>query len=341
MKKFLKKVIILFFSVAMFVAAFCVYMDPYNIFHASWIRDNGVEPNKNYIKTKYILDNPDKYDAFVFGSSRVGYIHMEGINEFHAYNMTYSEGTPHEIYDTLCVFIENEIIPKKIFVGVDSLSYTIDPEVHKTQGLSALYNMSKEDPYNFYKLYFDPAVCFEAYTTVTLQHMFDDEVVRKFYEYGWSGDYGDDKSSYDFNHLYPSIGDAYLMEETLQDIKNIVDICDEYGIKCTIFTNPMIYATYEASLEKNYYEFLRELSSITEFCNFSGYNDITTNTENWVDNSHYNASVSDMVRECFVYHAYYEGLYEQGFGQWVNKNSIESFIELLEMQRQLYLGSNN
>lgn len=341
MKKFIKKVTILFLAIALFVVAFCMYMDPYNVFHASWIRDNGVEPNKNYIKTKYILDNPNKFDAFVFGSSRVGYIHMEGINEYHAYNMTYSEGTPHEIYDTLKTFVDNNIIPRKIFVGVDSLSYTIDPNWHKSQGLSAPYIMSKEEPIDFWKLYFDLAVCFEAYTTITLQHVFDDEVVRKFYEYGWSGDYGDDKSSYDFNHIMPSISDANLMEETLNDIQNIVSLCKENDIQCTIFTNPMHRVTYEASLERGYYDFLKGLSEITEFCNFSGYNDITVDNSNWVDNSHYNAYVSDKVRECFAFHAYYEGLYEQGFGQWVNSENIDEFIELLENQRQLYLDSNN
>lgn len=333
MKRFIKKIIVLFLSVTVFVITFCVYIDPYNVFHVFEIKDNGVEPNKNYIKTKYIIDNPNKFDAFVFGSSRVGYIHMEGITEFHAYNMTYSEATPKEIYDTLRIFVDNGVIPKKIFVGVDSLSYTIDPILHESQGLSAPYTMSKDDPLDFWKLYLDPAVCLEAYTNIIHKHNEDIYAATRFYDYGFNGDYGEYESLYDFSNEEASIGEDILIEETLDDIRNIVSLCEDNSIKCTFFTNPMRPITYEESINRGYYDFLRGLAKITEFCNFSGYNDITIDNHNWVDNSHYNAYVSDKVRECFAFHAYYEGLYEQGFGQWVNNDNIEEFIQLLKNQR--------
>lgn len=312
-----------------------MYMDPYNIFHSDWIRDNGIEPNKNYIKTKYIINNPDMFDSFIFGSSRVGYIHNDLIPEQKSYNMTYSEGTPHEIYETLKVFVKNNVKPKVIYVGVDSLSYTIDPKEHRKQGLSAPYIMTSEDPYHFWKLYFDPAVCFEAYTTITYFHVFDEEAPKRFYRYGWSGDFGPNPD-YDFEHMDPSIGKADLLDETLEDIQNIVDICKENDIECVIFTNPMHQVTYEESLNRGYYEFLRGLAEITEFCNFSGYNDISTNNDNWVDNSHYNANVGELIRESITYRVIHDGLYEQGFGYWVDENNIDSFISLLKTEREKY-----
>ena len=104
------------------------------------------------------------------------------------------------------------------------------------------------------------------------------------------------------------------------------ELCDANNIKFVVFTNPMYYVTYEAALEQDYLTFLKELANITEFCNFSGYNDITTNSAYWIDNSHYNAEVSDMVLECIAFHAYYGNLYEQGFGYWLNKDNIDDFI---------------
>ena len=51
MKKFLEKLLLFLFLLALAVIPVNVYVDPYNVFHADAIRDNGVEPNKNYIKT--------------------------------------------------------------------------------------------------------------------------------------------------------------------------------------------------------------------------------------------------------------------------------------------------
>ena len=61
MKSFVKK--------SIFYAVFClmviiipsVIIDPYNVFHWNNIRNNGVEPNQNYIKTKYVINNPEDF----------------------------------------------------------------------------------------------------------------------------------------------------------------------------------------------------------------------------------------------------------------------------------------
>ena len=38
------------------------------------------EPNQHYLKVKYVLNYPDKYDSFLFGSSRVGKIDVNKIS---------------------------------------------------------------------------------------------------------------------------------------------------------------------------------------------------------------------------------------------------------------------
>ena len=76
----------------LFTLLFCLITDPYNVFHADAIRDNGVEANKNYIKMNYILKHPDKFDSYMFGNSHVSSIHVEKLEGVHCYNMTYSSG---------------------------------------------------------------------------------------------------------------------------------------------------------------------------------------------------------------------------------------------------------
>ena len=77
MKTFLKKIAPFILFILTLEIAVPILVDPYNVFHWKRIRDNGVEPNSNYIKMQYILHNPDKFDSFLFGSSRTGFIDVE------------------------------------------------------------------------------------------------------------------------------------------------------------------------------------------------------------------------------------------------------------------------
>ena len=87
-KKLALKLILLGFLCVAFACGVSMLIDPYNVFHWSRARDNGVEPNKNYVKTQYVLHHPEQYDTFIFGNSRVGSIDASGIGD-PCYNMYY------------------------------------------------------------------------------------------------------------------------------------------------------------------------------------------------------------------------------------------------------------
>lgn len=335
MKTFIKKVLFFILTLSIISTIVCVTIDPFNVFHALDIKDNGVEPNKNYIKMTYILNNPDKFDTFIFGSSRVGNIHVNNLWGEKAYNMTYSEAVPVETLHNVQTLIDNGVYVKAIYLGVDNLSYTIDPDSHNNAS-NASYELYKINPIKFYSYYLDPAMAFKSYITIQKDHVYDDSYSYRFYEFGWNSDYGNTTSTYDFTNAEASTGNSYRLEETLKEIKQLKELCDNNNIKLVIFTNPMYYVTYDDAVNKNYFEFLKGLAEITEFCNFSGYNAITTDSLNWLDNSHYSAEVSDKVLECIAFHAYYGGLYEEGFGYWVNENNVDEFIDMLIANKAKY-----
>ena len=105
MKKLIWKVIMFAVLNVAFATILSVAVDPFNVFHYNSIRNYGVEPNKNYIKTKYVIDNPAKFDGFLFGASRVGAIYVDKIKNCRLYNMTYPNGTPQEHLETLSTFL--------------------------------------------------------------------------------------------------------------------------------------------------------------------------------------------------------------------------------------------
>ncbi len=327
LKKFLIKSLFFAILIILTVVTPAMLIDPFNVFHWNHIRNNGVEPNKNYIKTKYILNQKDKFDGFLFGSSRVGAIHTEKIKDYAIYNMTYSCGTPTEHLETLQVFIDAGIDIDIVVMGVDCSSYTESADVHNEQPLRASYKYLCDNPDAFLGYYIDPLMLYESRTAIL-----GDDIIEgydAFYQYGWWCDYERaPKANWlivDRNEKY--IGKYNTYEKTLEDIKSICELCDREGIKLIIFTNPLFEKTWYDSVDVGYLSFLTDLAQITPYYNFSGINDITTDPNYFIDYSHYNAEVGDMIINVMFYGDVNEKLFQQGFGVLVTSENVDRVLE--------------
>ncbi len=328
MKRFIK-IVSLFLAIILLITIIpSVVIDPYNIIHWDSIRDNGIEPNKNYIKTKYIIENPDKFDTYMFGSSRVGAIHTEKIKGEKVYNMTYSEGVPYDHLDTIKTFIENDVQIKKIYMGVDSLSYTTSGQQHASNPMRCPYSKLHNNPEVYFNLYCNPKTNFLSLYTTYFKPNKAKINSKLFYKYGWHHDY-DKKTTIKWEKAKASIGACYLMDETLEDIRKIKELCDKNNIELVVFTSPMYELTYKASVEHDYCEFLTRLAEITDYYNFSGLNDITTDVKNYIDASHYNAYVGDMIMNVLSDEKKYDELYNNGFGWYVTKDNVNELIDVI------------
>ena len=333
MKKFIIKILGFGGCLLAVLLALCILIDPFSVFHPLNVRDNGVEPNKNYIKTYYILKNPDKFDSFVFGASNVGNIHTDKMPGS-CYNMTYSAGYPDEYLETLRTFVANGVIPKKIYVGLGSLSYSGMGEYHLEDTLRSPYWYAQEHPFRFWKMYLRPAVVGNAVLEVMTEHTYESKSVEVFYDCGWNYDYGY-VTTCDFGGKTPEEKKAELygtvdedsarlpFEKTLEKVSEIMELCSENGIEAEFFTVPFYYGE---QLTATYIEYFKALAEITPFWNFSGYNDIVFDSANYVDTAHYNAEIGDMIINCMCYGQQYDGLYEQGFGVYTDKNNADYVI---------------
>ena len=63
----------------LFTLLFCLIVDPYNVFHARAIRDNGVEANKNYIKLNEDKTEPLTDDLILYALRRDGILMVSDI----------------------------------------------------------------------------------------------------------------------------------------------------------------------------------------------------------------------------------------------------------------------
>ncbi len=152
MKKFIINILrfsifpIIFFSA---IVAYNVVFDPFGVIRGD-MENQVIEPNQHYLKVKYILENPNKYNAFLFGSSKIGKINVaniDGDNKW--YNMTYSMGVPEEHLTDLKLFLEAGVRVNEVIIGLDEISYIYTAADHTIDPLRKPY-ASRADMYMDY-----------------------------------------------------------------------------------------------------------------------------------------------------------------------------------------------
>ena len=329
MARFIKKIIVYSIFIFLFCATIFAYIDPYNVYHWRNIRDNGIEPNKNYIKTKYLINNPDKFDTYILGSSRVGAIHVEKMNNCKAYNMTYSQANFEEELETLEVLINKNVNISSVYIGVDNASFC-DSTSNDTHSMSPMHCSYKQslNPLRFFWVYMNPSTCIKS----LFVHDNVNEGFNTFYQYGWDIDYSR-STNYDWSSITPIHSENYDLDWSLVCIRRVKELCDQNNIRLIVFTNPMYEDTYKLAVDYNeYYEFLYQLALITEYYNYSGINDITTNEDNYIDWSHYRAEIGDIIIGGMNGEEIAGNLKQQGFGWLVSQDNIDELLEVLEGQ---------
>jgi len=327
MKKFLLKLLAFVIVLGLVVIPINIIVDPYNIFHASLIVDNGVEPNKNYIKTKFVLEHKDEYDSYLFGSSRAGFYDVSKLPDGNWYNMSYSEGLPKEQTETLRSMISQGEIPKQVFLSLDNIAYLVDPAYHEGQLYRKAfpYTGSLKEKVGFFTSYMDTITTLESLELIK-DYEGDSESLRKrMYSTGCEDlskeqkFIGDESKGYWSEYYWPR------KDAALAEIKEFVDLCNEYGIKLTVFTNPIYFETYNKGLDSGYLEFLYELSYVTEFYNFSGYNRISTDVSYYYENSHFTAEAGDIILDALYHGTSEDDVEGHAFGMYVTADNRDQF----------------
>ncbi len=284
-------------------------IDPYGIFKKD-ISKQILEPNKNYLKTKYILKNKDKYDAFIFGSSRVGVIPVEKISGYRFYNMTYSEGLPKEWLKTINTFIENDVAINMIIIGIDDISFKVDDREHFSQPMRIPYQelSNKEILKNY--LFINPL---NSYNFLTLK-----EIIKRNYSNDYSNIYktGSNITEKTISiekeieknveqhiskkiFLETSYGNKNFIniDKNIETLKDIENLCIKNGIKVIFIFNPLHSTAFINNNEKEYIAIKEKIFKTlkSEIFDFSSNNSISKNNYYWYETSHFRIIVGEMI----------------------------------------------
>ncbi len=333
MKKFVIKFSVFALIIIGFFFSINYFLDPYNIFHYEYPRNNGIEANKNYIKMRYILNHKNEFDSVLFGSSRAGFTDVESLPDGKYYNMCSSEAVPKEHVRLLKIMIKKGFVPKNVTVMMDDISCFVDPAIHTQM----LYRIPYPDDtisswFDFYVKYCDLITTMEACEAVKDYEPTDDDYTARFRRSG--SERLNAVSDFDGTDAVGYWADYYNLrtDEVIEDVKELVSICKEYNINLRIVTNPLYYKTYTRDVENGYIEFLDALAEVTDYYNFSSFSDITTNDGNYYETSHFIPYVATKMMDTVYKDEYDEGLWKQGFGVKVTKENKDEFIYFLKYQ---------
>lgn len=357
MKKTVLKTIAYFLIVISIILIPSVIIDPYNVFHSSNPRDNGIEANKGFIKTEYIKKHHDEFDSLLFGSSRAGFVDIAYLNEkmnAKFYDMASSESLVNEQVIELREFIASGFIPKKVIVMVDDISCFVNPEIHKNMLYRIPYPVSMVEKAEFYLKYMDLITNFESLSVINdtrakkeenLARGIDDgydnsthmSYIDRFYHTGTErldkeSHFNPDEEQYQKGYWV----DYYSLraDEAVSDMKDMVNLCEKYGIELIVVTNPLYKLTYQMDIENGYLIYLRKLAEVTDYYNFSSFNAVTENYSYYYETSHFMPEVTRMMVDAICENTRNNNTEMQNdvFGTYVTRDNADMLISLLEAQ---------
>ncbi len=150
------------------------------------------------------------------------------------------------------------------------------------------------------------------------------------------------------NVYHKSYTEQYqLSTQFLDELKKVVDLCQENQIKLVLFISPAHATQWEAIRSSGkwsiFEEWKRKIVKITPVFDFSGYNSITTETihnqmENYTDNSYYTPKVGNLVLDRIL--SYKEKDVPRDFGILINPENLESHLVKIRQDREVWAKNN-
>ena len=339
MKLFNKKVLLFLSPVILLFSAILAYnlmFDPFGVIHGDMLNHYG-EPNQRFLKAKHILNNPNKYNAYIFGSSRAGKIDPRNINtDDRWYNFSYAEGLPAEHLEDLRLLVEHDVAISKVVIGIGDISYLVDPFRHKTQSLRKPYK-NWHTPYLEF-LFLKPDM--ELRQTQKKIKVQKNQVFYDIYESGMPDTYFRDKwvnqakEKHCKNEKFNTPTWAFYYKPriagVIKEIRDIVALCQSENIELIFYVNPMHATTYLNQDMEQFTAFLIELSELSSFYDFSGINEITTDNYYYYETSHFRPLIGDLMMESMFNNQLNE------FGQFVNDENIQAVVADKLKEAQAY-----
>jgi hypothetical protein len=323
-------------------------VDPLNILHTKFLKQD-FQTNERFLKVEYLDKNNFKYNSYLFGSSRIGTTNTEDIEKYipnsKFYNLTISSGNFYDYLYHLKYFIKKKYPIKNIYLQIDignmgyygnsNLGYLgklYPPVVNESLDMFYIKYLTSFLPMSIkgkIQLNMTEAKENENHISTTGIHTSKTKeqlLISNCKEYV--------KNEQSFHKNYKRIFSAIFIKETIEALKNIQAICKDNNITLYVFTTPINKNMMDTIKVNDYFSFLKAISIVTDFYDFSGYNSITMNNCNYYEYSHYRPLVGKLIAGRIFNDTMMD--IPSDFGVYVTKSNIDEHILDLKEQIKRY-----
>jgi len=326
---------VLFFTMINFALLGVVnyVVDPFKVFGSNFLPYQ-VQMNERFVKIEYIKKNHDKFNAYLFGSSRIGTTDPALIEQYipnsKFYNFTVSSANLYDYKLHLEYFIKKQYPINTLYLQLD----VDDMSIYGHQDADYLSKLHPEVTNEFTTLYYMKYLFgfFPMNTRVKIiDNMHMKKSKRRDIKKGtWSlaskeasllkncDEYVKNVSS--FNTKHRRIRKYTTAEFSMKALRTIVKLCRKNNIKLYVFTSPHNQNKMDTFFLDDYNKYLRNISEITSFYDFTGYNSVTKDNCNYYEMSHYRPQVAKLIAARIFNDSSIAVPYD--FGKYIEKGSM-------------------
>lgn len=292
----MKKKLFIFFSVVLVVfislPLFNYHVDIARVFSKSYDKHyKGQLPNELFLQSQFLMEHPE-YTKILFGSSRIG----NGIDltQYDGWYKAWHQGANFEEHlNTLKYILKEGKKVDEIVVAVDYLSFF--SKASRSDYFRQNPPMSLEESLEFYNFYL-----FRKPTKKDFKHFIQKDLIPKRKHI-----FSNEAQSHSRDNNY-FINQAMFMDSrqvshnifyaNIQALEKIKQLCESNGIKFSFFINPFHYKNYYGQDIDFVLKYKQELAKIDYYYDCSlDINKYTTDSKYWVDVSHYNKVLGDLI----------------------------------------------
>ncbi len=321
------------FAYLVAVAVINVVVDPFYIFRTPFFKVQA-QINDRYAKIEFLKTAKGRFDSYIMGSSRMFLTRPDVVEKYipegKFYNLATIFGTMYEHLLHVKYFIQHGYPVKNLYIGLDAdMYFTVKTHDDKDLLLKLHPEVTNKNPTDFYWSYLS------SLPKGDLRRKLRVNVNKKAgskYEIEKDGGLAVGSETRDNQVFFetPIPFDKLRIKDdrlraNLEALRELVALCGKHHINLILFITPYHQNLMDRFVEEDYLTFLRDLSEITAFWDFSGYNSITTDNKNYLDHSHYKPSVSRLIAARIFNDK--TVTVPRDFGVWVTEKNIDSHLE--------------
>jgi hypothetical protein len=319
-------------------------VDPYGIFQTPFFK-NQPNLNERYSKIEFLRKHKEGYNSYIMGSSRANTssdIVEKYLPGAKFYNLAITLAVPYEHILHLKYFIKNGYPVRNLYIDLD-IDLCFAGKMHKDKDLLCRLHpgVLNQSLISYYWSYLSVFPKTDIRRKLKLNFRKKRSPIQISEKDGaWILEEGSENAKVFFDnpadHETTTIKNE-VKEENLEVLRELVALCGQHEINLILFITPHSKFIMSRLAVEDYLTFLRKLSGITSFWNFSGYNSITINNRNYSDPSHHKSSVSRMIAARIFNDK--TSTVPEDFGVLVTKENIDSHLENLKIAIKKFRAS--